>query len=632
MCGIAGIWNRDGAPVERRSLERMAAALRHRGPDGEGFHVDGGLGLASRRLAIVDLSERAAQPMATADGTLWLVYNGEVHNWLELREELETLGAVFRSDSDTEVVLEAFRAWGPACLDRFNGMWALALWDARARRLLLARDRFGIKPLVYSIRGDRVAFASEAKAILDAFPEEREADRAEIHAFLGGASPDGTEATFFRGIRNLPPGALAVVEPRSHRIETWWRFQPGTETPQAGVEERFRDLLDDAVRIRMRSDAPLGVLLSGGLDSSSVVRLAAPHATHTLPCFSLAYDENPRVDESGYARIAVEGLERCETHWVRPTPEGFLDTARGIVRAHDAPTPLRGRFPHWFVMKETGRHVRVALAGEGSDELLAGYVEFALPYAADRWRLGGRNGAGRLALVREMARLAQVDPKPSTWPIKVLMGELSRRTPVPARSTGRELVRLDFRRGFPPPPPERRPGGWRNPAAPRPYASHLNNALWNSLRNGPLLELLHGGDALSMAFSVETRMPFLDHRIVELCFTLPFYEKIEDGWTKSLLRRAMRNVLPEPIRTRRRKLGFPAPMGHWMTGSAWPGILEVLLDPRTRDRGILDPAVLDRRLGADTPESRAWARQRVSFLWKALTVELWHREFVDAAG
>jgi asparagine synthase (glutamine-hydrolysing) len=630
VCGIAGIWRRDGAPVDRPALAAMAAALRHRGPDGEGFHVEDDLGLASRRLAIVDLSERAAQPMRSPDGALTLVYNGEVHNWLELRVELEARGAVFRSDSDTEVVLEAFRAWGPACLERFNGMWALALWDARARRLLLARDRFGIKPLVYSVRGPRVAFASEAKAILTAFPEEREPDRAELHAFLAGAAPDGTEATFFRGIRNVPPGALAVIEPDRVRVETWWGFQPGVEEPQPDLEERFRHLLDDAVRIRLRSDAPLGVLLSGGLDSSSVLRLAAPRAVHELPCFSLAYADNPRVDESGYARVAAEGLPRCVTHWVRPTPEGFLDTVRNIVRAHDAPTPLRGRFPAWFVMRETGRHVRVALAGEGSDELLAGYADFALPYTADRLRLGGRNGARRLGVVRDLIALAKVDPKPSTWPFKVLLNELSRRTPLPARSSGRELLREDFRRAFPPPPPERRSGGWRHPAAPQPYRSRLNNALWHHLRHGPLLELLHSGDALSMAFSLELRTPFLDHRLVELCFSLPFYEKIEDGWTKSLLRRAMRGILPEPIRTRRRKLGFPAPYGHWFTGPAWPGVRDVLADPRTRGRGILDPAEVQRHLASEA--GPAWARGRVSFLWKALTVELWHREFVDAAA
>jgi asparagine synthase (glutamine-hydrolysing) len=609
----------------------MAAALRHRGPDGEAFHLEDGLGLASRRLAIVDLSERAAQPMRTADGALTLVYNGEVHNWLELRAELEARGVAFRSDSDTEVVLEAFRLWGPACLDRFNGMWALALWDARARRLLLARDRFGIKPLVWSVRGARVAFASEAKAILAAFPAEREPDAAALHAFLRGVSPEGGGGTFFRGIRSVPAGALVVVEPGGERIETWWRFEPGVEAPQPDVEERFRHLLDDAVRIRLRSDAPLGVLLSGGLDSSSVLRLAAPRSSTALPCFSLRYDGNPRVDESGYARTAMEGLERCVVHWVRPTPDDFLDTVCGIVRAHDAPTPIRGRFPGWFVMREAGRHVRVALAGEGSDEILAGYVEFALPFAADRLRLGGRNGAGRLGILRDLVGLAKVDPRPSTWPFKVLLNEISGRTPVPKRSSGREILHDDFRRAFPPPPPERRAGGWRNPAAPRPYASRLNNALWHHLRHGPLLELLHSEDALSMAFSLELRTPFLDHRLVELCFSLPFYEKIEDGWTKSLLRRAMRGVLPEPIRARRRKLGFPAPYGSWFTGPAWTPILDVMLDPRTRARGILDPERVERLL-ANGRGGPAWARGRVSFLWKALTVELWHREFVDPAA
>jgi asparagine synthase (glutamine-hydrolysing) len=629
VCGIAGIWNRDGAPVERAGLARMAAALRHRGPDGEGFHLEDGLGLASRRLAIVDLSERAAQPMRTADGALTLVYNGEVHNWLELRAELEARGVAFRSDSDTEVVLEAFRLWGPACLDRFNGMWALALWDARARRLLLARDRFGIKPLVWSVRGPRVAFASEAKAILAAFPAEREPDPAELHAFLAGAAPDGTEATFFRAIRNVPPGALAVIEPDGERIETWWRFEPGVEAPQPDVEERFRHLLDDAVRIRLRSDAPLGVLVSGGLDSSAVLRLAAPRVTGAVPCFSLAYDRDPEVDESRFARLAAAGLEH-DTHWVRPTADGFLEGVRAIVRAQDGPTPLRGRFAHWFTMREVGRHVRVALVGEGSDELLAGYIEMAVPYALDRLRLGGRNGAGRVGLLPELVRLAQVHSRPWAFARTAAASELARTLRLPRRTAGADPLLAGGGRVFPPAPPQRRPGAWRHPAVPRPYASHLNNALWYSFRQGSFPELLHAGDALSMSFSVETRMPFLDHRLVELCFSLPFYEKIGDGWTKSLLRRALRGVLPEPIRTRRRKLGFPAPVGRWMTGSAWPDVLDVLLDPRTLDRGVVEPAAMRRRLAGGGAEGRQWVRRRVDLVWKLLTVELWHREFLDA--
>jgi asparagine synthase (glutamine-hydrolysing) len=623
MCGIAGVWNRSGEPVDPAALDRMGSILRHRGPDGSGTLLRGDLGLVHRRLTIVDLTDRGHQPMAVPDESLWVNYNGEIHNYRELRRELEDAGVAFRSECDTEVALWAYRVWGTECFERFNGMWAIALWDARAERLVLSRDRFGIKPLYYAARGDRVAFASEAKAILAAFPEEREPDRREIYAFLAGGQPDVGDATFFRNVRAVPPGTyLELGRDRCER-RTYWGFRPGEESPCPDAEERFLELLDDAVRLRMRSDVPVGVCVSGGLDSTAIVRLAARHTAAPLECFALRY-EDPRVDESHYSRVAADDPARYRTHWVEPSPRRMLDTMRAIVWHHDAPTPARARFGQWFIMREVGRHVKVVLDGAGSDEQLAGYPRFFGPYLLDRLRDLGPTQSLLSTLGSEARDLAAVSGRASL--LSSLGSPLKRRLGL--GDPARRVCRHDFAAAFGPAPQDRYLNAYHRPDMERPFRSRLNNALWTDFRHVGLPETLHSGDALSMAFSVESRPPFLDHRLVEFCFSLPYHEKIRDGWTKSILRRALRDVLPEQIRTRRPKLGFPAPLGSWLRSPENLREVEaVLLDPRSLDRGIFDGTRLERR-----PQELRTAgpgRERAEQLWRWLTLELWFRQFVD---
>src|SRR2546423_1031785 len=378
MCGIAGIWERSGRPVDQAALERMSGILRHRGPDGSGLYVEAELGLATRRLAIVDPSPAGDQPMSLPERGLRLTYNGEIHNYVELRRELEALGAEFRTHTDTEVVLQAYAAWGLDCFERFNGMWALGLWDARERSLVLSRDRFAIKPLCYSVSGGGFCFASEPKAILAAFPEERLPNRAEIDRFLSGGFPDAGESTFFANVKSLSPATTLVVSRDGVRARRYWTFEPGEESPQPDAEERFRELLRDAVSVRMRSDVPVGACLSGGLDSSAIAALVEPPEDRPMHCFSLLYD-GWRDDESRYSRVAAEARPgRFVVHWVRPRSAGLVETMRKIVWHHDAPMPIRGRVGPWFVMEEAGRHVKVVLDGQGGDEILAGHSRFLL--------------------------------------------------------------------------------------------------------------------------------------------------------------------------------------------------------------------------------------------------------------
>lgn len=593
MCGIAGIWQRDGEPIEAGALTQMATIMAHRGPDGYGAHVAGEIGLANRRLRILDLSEAADQPLRLPDGRTWITFNGEIHNYLELRRELESRGASFRTRADTEVALWAYAIWGVECFERFNGMWALALWDARHRQLVLSRDRFGIKPLYYSVRGARVCFASEAKAILAAFPRERQADDREIERFLAGAYPDSGEATFFENVKNVLPATYVAFSRHQTRTTCYWTFTPGEEEPKPEAVGEFRELLTDAVRLRTRSDVPLGACLSGGLDSSTVVSLVDLPG-QVLHCFSTHYDE-PAYDESRYAALVAK-RRGLEVDWVRPHPRDMIETMRKIVWHHDAPTPVRGRFAEWFVMREAARHVKVVLTGHGSDELLAGYVRDIFPYLIDRAR--GETMVGP-DLIREAVQLARVGGSLHWFALTAMWSYL----------------RDPRRRGA------------------RPYASNLNNMLWHGFRSHGLPESLHGDDAISMAFSLESRAPFLDHRIVELCFSLPFHDKVADGWTKSLLRRSMTDVLPEEILARRRKLGFQAPVGSWLRlDDNWRAVRELLLDRRSRQRGVLDGQRLELELAAFHRAPFRYARMRMSQVWRWITVELWFREFLDGAG
>jgi asparagine synthase (glutamine-hydrolysing) len=597
VCGIAGIWQRSGERVDLLALESMGQMLAHRGPDGAGVHLDGEIGLANRRLRIIDATPAGDQPMGLSDGSLWLTFNGEIHNYRELRQELEARGVRFRTRTDTEVVLNAYAIWGTECFERFNGMWAAALWSARDQQLVLSRDRFGIKPLYYALRGDRICFASEPKAILAAFPEEGRPDEPEIERFLAGGTPDIGERTFFASIKSLSPATYSVFSRDAMRSSTYWQFTPGDEDPVPDTEERFRALLADAVRLRTKSDVPIGACVSGGLDSSAIVGLLDRSGPGPMHCFSLQYDESS-FDESRYAALAARG-PGLVTHWVRPDRHGMLDTMRKIVWHHDAPTRMRGRFGQWFVMSEAGRHVKVVLDGQGGDELLGGYSHHVVPYLIDRARRIAPEAPASRCLLREVADLGKVEtPRPFfllTAPLRYA----------------------------------------RDPRlhGPRPYSSMLNNMLWNELRYDGLREILHAEDAMSMAFSVESRTPFLDHRLVELCFRLPFYEKISDGRTKSLLRRALSEDVPQAVLARRRKLGFPAPVAPWLRlEDNRRAVRDLLLDPRSLQRGVRSPRKVEATLkafygGRSLHPSTAAAR-----LWTWITLELWFRDFVDRTG
>lgn len=629
MCGVAGIWHRDGRPAEERALRRMNVVLRHRGPDDEGIVCDGEIGFGHRRLAIVDLSSQAHQPMATEDGRFLLTFNGEIHNYLELRAALESKGIRFRSESDTEVVLEAWRAWGPACLPKFNGMWAFALWDRDRRRLLLSRDRFGIKPLYYSVRGPRIAFASEAKAILAAFPDERRPNLDEIRAFLCGGSPDAGTATFFENVRTVEPATLlGFARDAEPERSVYWTIDPSRTVGGGGAAEEFRELLADAVRIRLRSDVPVGVCLSGGLDSSSILRLASPLVADPVQCFSVRYEDR-RYDESRFARLAADPPARADIHWVDPDPTDLVSTLERIVWHHDAPTPIRGRYPQWFTFREAGKHVRVVLDGQGGDELLAGYRQFAMAGFLDALRTPNRRGTLGIRALRNTAVLLSQANGSRAARAFLLAAPIARRFRLEPPMYGR-TVHPDLLSATRAGTAQQFRQAWLRRDVDRPFAGPLANALWHDFRHAGLPELLHAEDALSMVFSLESRTPFLDHRLVEFCFGLPSDMKVRDGWTKFILRTSMEGVLPPEVQWRRDKKGFPAPMADWMRR---PQNLEdlcaLLLDPVSLSRGYLQPTVVRRFLRDFEQRRTRWIQSAEDLLWRWTTLELWSRRFID---
>jgi len=614
MCGICGFNGSDG-----RLLARMVQAQAHRGPDDCGTFTDGTVSLGHRRLSIIDLSEHGRQPMANEDGSIHLVYNGEIYNYVELADELRGYGHTFTSRADTEVVLHGYEQWGEACLDRFNGQFAFALYDGRRGCLFLARDRFGIKPLYYWTSGGRFAFASEIKALLEHPSVPRRPDDQVIYDYLAFNRASDGRRTFFEGIHALLAGESAVLDLASGkaRRRRWYRLRPrprrqapdGPETV-----ERFRDLFLDAVRLRLtRSDVEVGSCLSGGLDSSSIVcsldHLEAGRA-RGHQTFSIIFPGTP-LDESPYVRQVV-GRTGVRSHLTTTGGDALLEQMDRLVTVQDEPFASATVFAQWAVMRLARREgIKVLLDGQGGDELLAGYL-FLAGYRLLDYCLGGEPWA---AMAETAGYLRLHGPRPDPFLLaagvclpKWLWTLLSRRyLRVPlapafaARHAARSRVPDDLYRRM----------GFAQALAQR-----------TSLG---LQQLLRAEDRNAMAFSIETRLPFLDHRLVEFLFALDGHWKVRRGRTKVVLREAMRGILPERVRHRMGKLGFPTPFAAWLREPAVRRYVErVLRSASFRRRGYLDAERLDRLYAghlAGTDASQT--------LWKALNLELWFRRFID---
>jgi asparagine synthase (glutamine-hydrolysing) len=611
MCGIAGIASTRGA-VDRDRLARMSATLAHRGPDSEGTFVDGGVGLAARRLAIIDLVA-GDQPIANEDGTCTVVQNGEIYNYAELRHELERAGHRFRTRSDTETIVHAYEEWGVAFAGRLRGMFAVAIWDARERKLVLARDRFGIKPLAYRLDGGELSFASE----LDALPKG-ELDLDAVEAFLAfNVVP--SPLTIYREIRKLPPGHLLTWSDGRVALERFAR--PGPLPPRHGADdaelaEECRARLRDAVRAHLVADVPVGVLLSGGVDSGTLAALAAQESSEPVRTFSIGFEEASFNELAGARLVAARYGTRHRELVLRPDAALLLPA---LADAFDEPFADSSALPTYLVSRLAAEDVKVALSGEGGDELFGGYYTYVADLLAE-----------------------------SVGPVATLVRPLVELIPSSSRRVSLEYRAKRFARAAHLPPLERHHGwkeifsaearaeltgrrrAWDPVALLRErFAETEGHELLTRLQDvdfGTYLpdDLLVKTDRASMAWSLEARVPFLDPVVTSFAFSLPASRKVRGFAKKRLLRRAVEPLLPPEV-VHGRKRGFSIPAAAWLRGELEPFARETLSPATLRRQGVLDPAaasrVLDRHLAGRDDLSRQ--------LWGLLAFTLWYERHVE---
>jgi asparagine synthase (glutamine-hydrolysing) len=628
MCGIAGFADRDssdGSAASRNEAEfglvhRMCDVIRHRGPDDEGIHVEAGVGLGMRRLSIIDLST-GQQPIHNEDRSVWIVFNGEIYNYRELRAELEACGHAFYTSSDTEVIVHAYEQWGEAAFRRLRGMFGIGLWDRPRRTLLLVRDRSGMKPLHFIERHGRLYFGSEIKSLIAAGAVEREIDLEALDHYLSFLYAP-RDRSLFKGVRKLPPGHLLRWRDGRAEISTYWEID-ATEPFQGSAEEAaasLRGILADAVRSHMVSDVPLGAFLSGGVDSSLVVGLMAEASSQPVKTFSIGFDE-PQFDELEHARTVAThfGTDHHE-FVVRPDGLSILDR---MIEHFDEPFADSSAIPTWYVSEVAGRHVKVVLSGDGGDELFGGYDRY-LPHPRvaqfDRLHVPG---ARRLA--------------GAVWPIlphgvrgKNYLRHVSR------DDNGRYLDSIaffqadekdalysaDVRRSLAHWSAEDSLGARFTRFAGLPHDSRMMRFDFETYLPEDVLTKV---DRMSMAHSIESRVPLLDNQVIDFAATLPAHLKIKNGRRKHILKEAVRSLLPPGI-IDRKKQGFGVPLGVWFRGGLTDVFSDVLKSPRTRQRGYFETGFVDRLVD----EHLAGRRDHTLRLWQLMVFELWHREYLDA--
>ena len=621
MCGIAGFFLRD-RPAELGDVERMCAAIRHRGPDDDGFHLDGGCAIGMRRLSIIDLHS-GHQPISNEDESAWIVFNGEIYNYGELRRDLLARGHRLSTKSDTETIVHLYEDEGPAAVARLRGMFAIALWDSRRRRLLLARDRFGKKPLYYAVLPQGIYFASELKCFrgLD-IPFEIDTDALKFY-FQFGYIPDPWSP--FRAIRKLAPGGWLTYDSEGVvRQERYWTLPaPATEAPQgmteAGVRDRLREVFDESVRIRMIADVPLGAFLSGGIDSSSIVASMALQSKEPVKTFSIGFEE-AEFNELPYAReLARQYKTDHHELIVRPDSVGLISR---LAHHFDEPFADSAAIPTFLVSEFAARYVKVVLTGDGGDELFAGYESFfdiqklsafdRIPQVARRMLSSVADflpystyGKNRL---RVMSRPSALDRyfehiytpfmlrrellKPE-WMLADDAGFMARSFPDCLLAEGTEA---------------------------------LSQALYFEATAKLTGDMLVKVDRMSMAHSLEVRCPLLDHELAELAASIPTSWKMRNGQGKAILIDAIGDRLPPALR-HRKKMGFGVPLAHWFRGPLRDFLHDHLLGDRFTGRGIASPVFVRHLI----QEHQSGRRDNSDTLWALLMLELWFRNWEPVA-
>ena len=595
MCGICGILNFDmNKKVEQKLIQRMCRSMIHRGPDGEGFYFDQNLGLGHRRLSIIDL-EGGNQPMSNEDESIWIVQNGEIYNYVEMTEMLKKKGHHFKTKSDTEVIIHLYEEYGEECLSYLNGMFAFAIWDSKKKHLFAARDRIGIKPFYYYVDKHRFVFASEIKAILELGFVDRNPNYKAIGDYLRYTySID--DQTFIKNIKKLLPANYIMLKNNDLLVRQYWdipSFQ-NDSLDEESCSEKLSQLLNDAVRLHLRSDVKVGAHLSGGLDSSSVVALASQNLSYPLETFSGAFEEGREYDERPYIHYVVKKYG-TDHHEVVPKAQECVKAIPHLVWLMDEPAVSSGIIAQYFLNKLIGQQVKVVLGGQGGDELFGGYYRF-LPL-----------------LLKE----SFIRGKINFEAVKNILGYLR------MEGLGKVMQKIKRRQGM---------MGFMIPELTELCDQDHDRASFKSMREMQNWEikkylpgLLQVEDRTSMGFSVESRVPLLDYRLVEFAASIPFGIKMKNFELKYLLRKVAANYLPSEIVERKGKQGFVSPIKIWFRGELFSFVNDILGSKSFKERGLYETKKIAKRLDQFRQGKIDFAEE----IWQLLNIELWHRIFID---
>ena len=624
MCGFIGLYSKRTEDVKAFSRnDRVKDILGHRGPDDKGSFADEHVALRFNRLSIIDLSMAGHQPMSNETNDLWLVFNGEIYNYVEIMEELKRRNHRFKSRSDSETVIHGYEEFGADCLPKFNGMWSFVLYDKKKGSLFCSRDRFGIKPFYYFIDDEKIVFASEIKAIfaagIAAEPQERQ-----VFNYLGYSHHNTSHETMFKNIYQLLPAHYMIYKNGKVTIQRYWDLKNEknaadfTMNPEE-VHAKFRDLFYDSIRLRLRSDVPVGVLLSGGVDSYAIASVIGDmnrnkKLTADVKTFTAAYDD-AAIDESKYA-LEVSRKAGLFNALVYPNANNRVaDDIRKMIYFQDEPPESMKAFPHWYIMEQLKGHgIKVVLSGQGADEILSGYLRIFVGYhmvdLLSRFNLAKLCSEARL--LKSKSRVLY-----RTMALQVCKASVPRRFAMVTRSflrdKGIRYLNADFVRR-----------NWKaygyEPAMSR--YSRLNEHLYRMTTRDSLPRILHAEDRNSMAFSIEQRVPFLDYRLVEFVFSLSNSQKINNGYSKNILRHSLKGIMPDMITERYSKLGFTVPQKKWLTGMN-VFVNDLFHSDSFRKRPYWDPKVIEKLYQKlETGEG-----DMESFLFRVIACELWHRTF-----
>ena len=627
MCGIVGIVRNDSKAVDQALLTRMCTAIRHRGPDDDGFYFNGSAGLGMRRLSIIDVAG-GHQPIHNQDRTAWIVFNGEIYNYLELREKLEKLGHTFYTNSDTEAIVHAYDQYGRDFPKHLRGMFALAIWDERTQELFLARDRVGKKPLLYANINGQLIFGSEFIALLQHPDVSRDIDPHALDQYLSFMCVPAP-LTAYKSIRKLEPGHILHWRKGEIKTERYWLpdFSKKLDITEEEAGERTIEMLRDAVRVRLMSEVPLGAFLSGGIDSSAVVALMSEESSERVKTFSIGFEEQD-FSELHHAKRVAEHIG-ADHHEFIVKPDA-VEVLPILVEHYGEPYADSSAVPTYYVSRETRKHVTVALNGDGGDESFAGYERYVAMTLTEHYQKVP-------AVVRESLIRQAVNLIPSSTTKKTKIGSAKRflnagslpkldrymhwtttfnhqaKEPLYSDSFRREIQHSDSTEVLKP---------WFNRAN---GASIVDTALLTDLMTYLPNDLLVKVDIASMAVSLEARSPFLDHHVIEFAASLPPEMKVRRLTTKYLLKRALRQLLPKE-NLDRRKMGFGVPIGHWFRGKMQPFLREVVLSEKALKRGLFKRETLERIIDEHVSGQRDHAHQ----LWTLLMLELWFNRFIDS--